>query len=429
MSELPAARIEVLAVGDELLLGATIDTNSSFVARELFALGLELGRVGVVGDAAEEIREALDAALGRARVLIVTGGLGPTVDDRTKEVVAEHFGDALELDEAVLADIRARFERRGRPMPAINVKQALLPRSARKIPNPVGSAPGVHWSRDGRDVFLLPGVPMEMQAMLREYVLPRLPGILRGGGAGVLPGGGLRYAAFRTCGLPESEIAERLQDAIAREGQVRWAFYPSWHGVDVKLRQAGGDEAAWRELCNEVRATLAHYIYTENADEPLEEVVRRLLTERGLRLAVAESCTGGMVAARITEVPGSSAYFEGGFVTYSNASKLAWLGVPEALLREHGAVSAPVAAAMARGARERARTHLGLGVTGVAGPTGGTPEKPVGLVFLALATADTCWTRRLQIGMRRDLNRAVSTQLTLDLVRRQVLGLPVGDPA
>jgi nicotinamide-nucleotide amidase len=167
-------RIEMLAVGDELLLGSTLDTNSSFAARRLFEHGMELSRISIVGDRAADLRDAVDAALGRSRSLIVTGGLGPTVDDLTKEIVAEHFGDPLELDEEVLADIRQRFERRGRPMPEINRKQALLPRSARKIPNPVGSAPGVHWSRDGREVFLLPGVPMEMQAMFVESVLPRL---------------------------------------------------------------------------------------------------------------------------------------------------------------------------------------------------------------------------------------------------------------
>jgi nicotinamide-nucleotide amidase len=260
---------------------------------------------------------------------------------------------------------------------------------------------------------------MEMQAMLREYVLPRL--------ASLFPAPGRRYAAFRTSGLAESDLAQRLAEIVGRYAQVRWAFYPSWQGVDVKLRQYGGTVTTWDDVRQEVRTTLGPYVYSENPDEPLEEVVRRLLVERSLTLAVAESCTGGLVGTRLTDAAGASEYFAGGFVTYSNAMKTAWLGVPEALLREQGAVSARVAAAMARGARERAGTALGLAVTGIAGPTGGTPQKPVGLVFLALATADGCWTRELRLGMRRDLNRQVSAQLAMDLVRRHVLGLPAGE--
>jgi len=413
--------IEVLAVGDELLSGATIDTNSNWIARELFALGLQPARVTQVGDARADLRDAFAAAWERCRVLIVTGGLGPTVDDRTKEVVAEHLGDPLLLDEIVLEELRARFARRERPMPETNVKQAMLPQGGRKIPNPVGSAPGVHWERDGREVFLLPGVPLEMQAMLHGTVLPRLRELY--------PVPDVRLATFRTIGLPESELAQRLLPLLEKHADVGWAFYAGAGGVDVKLRRTGGDLSSWEELGGAVGKLLGHFIYTEVPDEPLAEVVRRQLVERGWTLAVAESCTGGLVSARMTEVAGSSACFTGGFVTYADSAKAAWVGVPEALLREHGAVSAPVAAAMALGARARAGADLALGVTGIAGPGGATADKPVGLVFFALAAPTGCWTRRVMLLQHREYNRRIASQLALDLVRRHLLGLSVGDPA
>jgi nicotinamide-nucleotide amidase len=420
--------VEVLAVGDELLTGATQDTNSSFVARELFALGLPLARVTIVGDEEVALRDEFAAAFERSRALIVTGGLGPTVDDRTKEVAAAFFDDPLELDAETLADIRSRFVRRGRPMPEINVKQAMLPRGARKIPNPLGSAPGVHWSRAGREAFLLPGVPAEMRAMFSAAVLPILA-------ARFAPRPG-RFAAFRSVGVAESELAERLAPVIAAHADVTWAFYPAWGGVDVKLRQArapGEDDAlgdaAWNELRALVRAALGPACYSEDADEALAAVVQRRLVARGLKLALAESCTGGLVGARLTDVAGASACFTGGFVTYADAAKTLWLDVPEALLAVHGAVSAECAAAMARGARARAASDLAVAVTGVAGPDGGTADKQVGLVFLALAAADGCWTRRLQLFTQREMNRWVASQLALDLVRRHLANLPVGDPA
>ena len=414
-------RIEVLAVGDELLLGATQDSNSGFAAREMFASGLQLSQVTVVGDAEPELRAGLEAALTRCQALIVTGGLGPTVDDRTKEVAAAALGDELGLDRVILEDIRARFARRGRPMPEINVKQAMMPRGARVIPNPVGSAPGVHWSRDGREVFLLPGVPAEMRAMFSATVLPRLLEV-----ANPQPA---CFAAFRTVGVPESELAERISGVTNAFPDAVWAFYPGWGGVDVKVRRAGAADAAWTALCTQLRAAAGTACYSESAAESLAEVVQKLLVARGMTVAFAESCTGGLVGARFTEVAGASACFTGAFVTYANAAKMQWLGVPEELLRDEGAVSAACAAAMARGARARAMSDIAVSVTGLAGPAGGTPEKPVGLVFVALAAASGCWTRRLQLFQNRELNRYVASQMALDLVRRHLHGWPVGDPA
>lgn len=412
--------VEIVAVGDELLLGATADTNSSFIARELFGSGYDLGRVTVVGDRPEALRDAVAAALARAAAVVVTGGLGPTVDDITKEVVAALLGDTLELDAATLEEIRAHFVRRGRSMPEVNVKQALLPRAGRKIPNPVGSAPGVHWSRAGKEIFLLPGVPGEMQAMLVASVLPRL--------RQVLPVVRQRVATFRTCGAAESDLAQKLSAVVAAHADVRWAFYPSYGGVDVKLR-GDVDAERWHGLGDAVRAVLGSVLYGEDAHESLVDVVQRTLVARNWTLAVAESCTGGLLGARLTAISGSSAYFAGGFVTYADAAKRDWLGVAPELLVSHGAVSAEVAAAMARGARQRAGTTLAVAVTGIAGPTGGSDAKPVGLVYLALAAADGTWTRRIQLGVQREINRQVASALAIDLVRRYASGLSVGDPA
>jgi len=412
--------IEVLAVGDELLSGATLETNSNWIARALFESGLDLGRVTIVGDDAAPLADAVAAALTRARVLIVTGGLGPTLDDRTKEIVAAHLGDPLELDAATLEDIRDRFARRGLVMSEVNTKQALLPRGGTRIPNPIGSAPGVHWQRDGREIFLLPGVPREMQAMMQATVLPRV--------AALYPEVPPRRAIFRTVGLPESELAQRLLPLTNANDAIGWAFYPGTDGVDVRLRSSL-DAVAWDAVRDGVRSTAGAYIYSETAGETLAAVVLHALRARNWTFVTAESCTGGFVSQRVTDVPGSSTVFRGGFVTYANAAKVAWLGVSEELLAAHGAVSAAVAVAMARGARARAESDVAIAVTGIAGPDGGTPEKPVGLIYFGLATAAGCWTRRLQLGPDRDTNRRYSSQLALDMVRRHLQGLPAGEPA
>ena len=414
-------QLEVLVVGDEIVSGVRNDTNSDHVARRLFEYGLQVARVTQVRDRADEICAAAREALQRTRILIVTGGLGPTPDDLTKEALAELFDDPLDFDAATLEDMQRRWAHRGKHMPEMNRKQAYLPRSAAKIPNPLGSAPGVHWERDGAHVFVLPGVPEEMRAMLDASVIPSLEAFM--------PAVRARVAEFRTTGKGESALAQRLLPVLEKYRDVAWAFYPSARGVDVRVRDESGASAEYEAARAAVRDSMGPYIYTEEPGVSLAEVVQALLVARRQHVAVAESCTGGLLGAAITDVSGASAYFTGGFVTYDNDAKRDWLGVPQTLLDAHGAVSAPVALAMARGARERAHVDLALAITGVAGPTGGTDDKPVGLVFLALATPDASWTRRLQLTPRRDTNRIISTQLALDMLRRHVLGLPVGDRA
>ena len=414
--------VEVLVVGNEVLAGAVADTNSGAVARALWPLGHEVARVTQVGDVPEAIAGAAAEAVQRARILVVSGGLGPTPDDCTKEALAAHFGSPLVFDAETFEEIRRRFAARGLEMPESNRKQALLPQGARKIPNPVGSAPGVHWRLPSCDVFLLPGVPDELDAMLDSYVVPQVRAL----GASAPP----RRVVFRTVGLPESEVAQRLQPTMAAHAELRWGFYPGSQGLDVQIVEPSGVAGStFDAVCAAVRTVLGDIVYTEEAGVPLEEIVRRLLVEKGHTLAVAESCTGGMLGGRLTAAAGSSAYFLGGFITYADGAKRDWLGVPEELLAEHGAVSAEVAIAMARSVRGRAGATLGLAVTGVAGPGGGTATKPVGLVFLALAAPEGEWCLQLRLGRRRALNRTFSCLLALDLLRRYELGLPLGENA
>jgi nicotinamide-nucleotide amidase len=299
-----------------------------------------------------------------------------------------------------------------------------MPRSATVIPNANGSAPGVHWSRDGCEIFLLPGVPNEMQAMLLEWIVPRLRSLF--------PHATLEHVAvFRTTGIGESTLLERIQSVIDAAAPLRWAFYPSWHGVDVRVSGESEDDAAfaaqWRNVKNSLRSILGEYLYSEDPHETLAAAVGHALERRGETLATAESCTGGLLGKLMTDVPGSSAWYQGGFVTYSNELKQQLLNVPRALLAEHGAVSAEVAAAMAAAARRITGTTYGVSLTGIAGPTGGTAEKPVGLVFVALSTADGVRVRRFQFGKDRHFNREIASQRAIDLVRRHQDGLPCGD--
>ena len=416
--------VEILCVGDEILAGSTLNTNAGFLSRALQPMGFAVRRVTEVGDVAEDIHSALRAAMHQSSVILVTGGLGPTPDDHTKEDIAAFFEDTLERDEQVMDAMRQRFADRGVSMPAVNEKQAWIPRSATAIPNPLGSAPGVHWSRAGCEIFLMPGVPSEMEAMFAEWIRPRLQ-------AAYPQATPLQTLVFRTTGIGESTLLERIDKVMAVVSPLRWAFYPSWHGVDVKVSGEAaadvGSAAAWRLVKDGVRSELREYLYSEDPEETVAAAVGRALVERGETMATAESCTGGLVGKHLTDVPGSSAWYAGGFVTYSNALKTSLLHVAPALLAKHGAVSAAVAAAMASAAREIAGTTYAVSSTGIAGPTGGTEDKPVGVVFLALAASQETRVRRFQFAKRRDFNRQIASQRAIDMVRRHLAGWAYGD--
>ncbi len=414
-------KAEIISIGNELLSGRTVNTNATYIAQKLVEIGISVGWVQTIADAAEAIREALDTALRRADVVLLTGGLGPTHDDITKKVIAEYFGSKLVMNEEILRDVEEKFRRRGIPMPEINREQALVPDKAELMPNPVGTAPGMIFRHDGKLVFVMPGVPREMKSMMESSVIPRLQSECEACR--------IRVNLFRTTGIPESVIYEKIESELKRFSSYEIAFLPAYTGVDIRVIRKGADikdEARFQEFQQMLQKHIGDYIYTSD-QRNLEAVVGDLLKERGWTISVAESLTGGLVQDKITNVSGSSAYFMGGIVAYSNEAKMQFLKVKEASLKQYGAVSDVVAREMASGVREAFGTTIAVSTTGIAGPTGATPTKPVGLMFVGLATADLVVARKFQFGNDRLINKQRSAQAALEMVRRGILGLPLDE--
>jgi nicotinamide-nucleotide amidase len=367
------------------------------------------------------MRDAFLRAADRSEIVLVSGGLGPTRDDLTVEVLAQTFGRKLVQHEPSLRQIEAFFARVGREMAPSNAKQALVPEGAEVLPNPVGTAPGCMLAAGGAVFFCMPGVPRELYRMMDEQVAPRIAARRAGGPREVM-----RAALLRTFGLGESNLEDALKDVAREPGVVlgfRTAFPDNFLRPVVRAASAAEAEAKLARLCATIEERLGALVYARG-EEPLEAVVGRMLAERGLTLAVAESCTGGLIAGRITAVAGSSRYFRGGVVAYANEAKRDLLGVPEALLREHGAVSEPVARAMAEGARAKLGADLALATTGISGPDGGTPEKPVGLVWIAFASREAVEAEQMIFPFDRERHRTITSQTALDWVRRALLDQP-----
>jgi len=412
-------RIELITIGSELLLGFTIDTNAAHLARTLADLGIEIGRRATVGDEPEEIAAAVREALDRTGAVITTGGLGPTADDLTKPAIAALFGRGLRRDEAIVEALRARWRARGLPgeLPHSNEQQALIPEGARVLVNRHGSAPGI-WLEDkrGRWVAMLPGVPREMRGMLADELLPILR--TRAGSSAVV-----RSRTLRTAGVAESALADHLGDLAGGLPDLPLAYIPNPEGVDLRVtvrgRSAADADRALSDAAARFRERIGRFIYGEDQAD-LAAIVLDAARSAGKRIAAAESCTGGLLAARLTAVPGSSDVFLGGVVAYDNSVKRDLLGVPEAQLQEHGAVSEPVARAMASGVRRVVGSEVGVSITGIAGPSGGTPEKPVGTVFIAVDVDGRvrAW-RRHYLGDRDEIRRRTA-QVALDFVRREL---------
>ena len=410
--------LELLTIGNELLLGFTVDTNAAHLSRELAAVGARVLRRATVGDDRDAIRAAFQDALDRTGFVIATGGLGPTRDDVTKTVVAEIFGFPLELDEAYLERLRARFAALGRgPMPVSNRSQAEIPKGAIVLWNQWGTAPGLWLEGKPGTAILLPGVPREMRKLLEHEVVPRIRERIRTSkSAGQI----IQSLTLRTTGIGESALAEKIAEAEDRLGSVTLAYLPSVAGVDLRLTAWNlpepGATQALESAAGRLRQSIGRYWYGDGETD-LAAVILQSLRTSGQRLAVAESCTGGMVAERITAIPGSSAVFLGGVIAYANTVKTAELRVSEELIEQHGAVSEPVVRAMVAGVTSKFNAEAGIAVTGIAGPDGGTPEKPVGTVWLA-AQAGTRVTaiKRQMLGGRQEI-RARSAQAALDLLR------------
>lgn len=412
------ARAVVLSTGDELTTGRIVDTNSSWIADRLFELGVDVVAVLTVGDFPDRLEWAWRRALELGDVVISTGGIGPTADDLTTETVARVLGVPLVEHPESAERIRRFFAGRGVEMPLNNLKQALIPAGAEIVPNPLGTAPGYRVAAGPRHLIVLPGVPREMKPMVEDTVLPWVRA-QRGGDV---------YLArtFQTFGVSESGLDEMVAGVVdPTEGRV--SFRASFPEVSVRIVVHGAADVAaerLRVVGDRLRDRLGACVYGEGSTS-MEAVVVRGLTERARKLALAESCTGGLVGHRITNVPGSSACFLGGAEVYSNGAKQQVLGVPATVLESHGAVSEETAAAMADGARRLFGADLTVAITGIAGPGGGTEEKPVGTVCFALSDAAGTEARRYQLWGNREWVKLLASQVALDWVRRRLLGLPV----
>ena len=416
---------ETIAIGSELLIGGKSDANSLFLAVELAKLGIEVRFKSVVGDSRSDIALALSHAAKRAGVVIMTGGLGPTSDDRTREAVAQATGRRLGKRKDALKSIRTRLAQWGRTPSRGQLRQAMIPTGATVLANPVGSAPGfcLTWKRSL--IVSLPGVPREMEAMMAQEVIPVLTSRLD---SAKCRARAITRQVFHTFGLPEADVDAKLQGLIPKGIPVDLGLLASPMGVLVSLTtksesgKSGRRKHLLESLAEQVRSRLSDWLFAEG-NETMEEVVGRLLTKRGLTVALAESCTGGLIGHRLTQVPGSSAYVDRSVICYSNRAKQEMLGVPAELIATYGAVSKEVAASMAAGIRERAGVSVGMSVTGIAGPGGATETKPIGLVYIGLAgEAGDSVTREFRLHGDRQVIKQRSSQAALDLLRRWLLG-------
>jgi nicotinamide-nucleotide amidase len=413
-------KIEIVTIGDELLLGFTVDTNSAHLARELAGIGVEITHRASVGDNAPDIADAVKQALDRTGAVITTGGLGPTADDLTKPSIAALFGKPMYRDEAIVDSMKARWARLKRtgPFPESNIAQAMIPEGATILPNRHGSAPGI-WLEDdsGRWVAMLPGVPREMRGLLADELLPRIRALVESESHGAAPV--IKSRTLRTTGVAESALADQLGDLARGVDGMGVAFLPSVDSVDLRITARGVSaldaDAMLEQAAMKLREAAGRYVYGEEGAD-LAEIVLSACRKRGLRIAVAESCTGGMLGARLTAIPGSSDVFVGGVIAYDNAVKRKVLGVTDADLEEHGAVSGEVASAMAGAVRRLLEADIGIGITGVAGPGGGTASKPVGMVWVAIDGLRN-EARCLRLFGTREEVRQRASQAALDMIR------------
>jgi nicotinamide-nucleotide amidase len=411
----------IITVGNELLRGEIIDSNKAFMADRLLRLDHETLRTVTVPDEPGAIEEVLRDAAARARIVLVSGGLGPTRDDITTEVAARAFGRKIVRDPAALDGIRSFFRSFGREMSPNNEKQADFPEGAEVLPNPRGTAPGFMLEADGALLFFMPGVPRELYRMVDEEVLPRISERLDSGTV-------VRAALLRTFGLGESTLDRELEDLARDDPGVELGFRTQFPDnlVRVLVRAPSESEAleTLGRVADEIRTRLGPLVLGEG-ERSLAEIVADLLIGKGKTVAVAESCTGGLLAGALTDIPGSSAYLLEGIVAYSNAAKVRDLGVPLEMIEEHGAVSEEVAARMAQGIRARSGADLGVSTTGIAGPDGGTEEKPVGTIVIGLSDAEGTVAHRFQFMRDRTRNRQLTVHVALDWLRRRTLGIEI----
>ncbi|HOD67230.1 MAG TPA: competence/damage-inducible protein A [candidate division Zixibacteria bacterium] len=409
---------EIITVGDELITGHRIDTNSAFIAQQLTRIGLEVRYRSSVGDSLEMMEEVFRLALKRAQVVIVTGGLGPTDDDITKKAIVRVFKRNLIFHEELLEELKKRYAARGIEMPAINQNQALLPQGATVFPNKYGSAVGIGIAEGGTVFLALPGVPYEMKQIMTDEIIPYLQRLNIGQV--------LEVVSLRTTGAVESKLAELIAPGLKLEPGVKLAYLPAPSAIELRVLAAAATREEAQEKAQAVvrylESTVGKYIFGRG-DDTLEGVVGQLLVDNDKSLAVAESCTGGELGMLITSVPGASRYFLGGVVAYSNEAKTELLGVDRDIIAQFGAVSRECAEAMAEGCRRRFGADYALAVTGIAGPGGATPDKPVGTVWIGLASLHETYAKTFSLGTLRESIRDRAAYTALEMLRRNILDI------
>ncbi len=408
---------EIINIGDELLIGQVVNTNASWMAQQLNDAGADVVHISCIADQGAAIMDAMASAIGRADLVLLTGGLGPTRDDITKKVLCDYFNTKLILDEQVLENIRSFFSRKGLPLTGLNRDQALVPEGATILENPVGTAPGIAFERNNKWIVSMPGVPYEMKHIMESYVLPRLVN----GRKNYF----IVHKTILTQGIGESFLTDKLsgwEENLPKD--IKLAYLPSPGIVRLRLSMRGKNRASMQKVIfKQVRLLeekIPQFIWGFDNDK-LEEVVGKLLKKKSLSISTAESCTGGYIAHRLTSVPGSSHYFRGSVVAYDNEVKKDVLEVPGKLLKSHGAVSREVVERMAVGVRERLHSDFSIATTGVAGPGGGTEEKPVGTVWIAIATREKVISEKFQFGDQRDRNIIRTAFAALNMIRKALL--------
>ncbi len=414
----------LISIGDELLIGQTINTNVAYIGKLVSENNISIVKSSVIGDNLNIILEELDYAITKGDLIIITGGLGPTRDDITRNAILKYFNTELVVNPDVLEDIKSMLNRRGREIKKTHEDQAMVPKIAEVIRNENGTAPG-YWIEWNNKIFVVtPGVPYEMKAMMDNFVIPKL--VEKMG----KPSEFIKKLTLQTTGIPESLLSDRLGnlDELLQGAEI--AFLPSEYGVRLRITVKSDDEEKAKNLLLEIeqkiRSKVGRYIFGRD-DETLELVIGRLLKERDLRIATAESCTGGGLSDRITNISGSSSYFERGVVSYSNAAKVELLKVDEDLIKEKGAVSQEVAMQMAEGIKSVSGADIGISLTGIMGPYGASTNKPVGTVYIGYCDDKVCTAKKFQFGEDRILNKRRSTQAAMEILRRNILGIPLDD--
>ena len=404
--------IALITIGNELLAGFTVNTNASWIGNHVLTAGGKLVWHQTIGDTKEEIHQALTSVPADCDMVIITGGLGPTHDDVTAVALYNYVGDSPVFDEAYWDHLKKRLSKRNMTLPDLNRNQAMRPQKGNIIDNPVGSARGLHFIFDDKHIFSLPGVPGEMKVMMKSTILPFIEQNSKKS---------LWVRTIRTTGIMESALAEKM-DTIVNDApkDLTIAFLPQFTGVDVRL--ISQDKNGINDVVEQIQSTVGKYIYGFD-DDRLEDTVGKMLSKKNLTIATAESCTGGLIGHRITNVSGSSSYYVGGIVSYSNDVKENILNVDHDVLEKHGAVSPETAIQMAENVRKVLNSDLGLSVTGIAGPTGGTKEKPVGLVYIALSDRNNTMVKEFRFVKDRALNKNASSQAALNMVRLYLLSL------